>query len=433
MATQNDYDEPASGDLWLRAIQDTTACLRNKNENLIDDCLEFLLKLERILNQIPQENWDRPAHRSPPRWRDFVQRSDARRKEDGESRLSSARPDIGLGSKNPFADLQFDSDEEVNQNIEEGNVGDDLSFGTSRMDVRRILIRVLTSQSEAFASIASRLRRTKQWLLGAEQYLLSLARIHAAISLADSEISKWMNMGTANDRSLAKLQEDADIVEVSVQSLTAARENYLSAARRQEEYLTRKLTPQWQSRDEVKQRLGDRWYNNPNPKRDHASMREAAEKELKDIREAVDCIEAMDMDEVELVSQAIKGKVDQVDAPCIGQRYNRTHPEPALLSRRVSIKEYPDPTEFGWEFTGSSGATEFFQKDGVKLDWYFTTASVKTSMQHPVQGKTQLFASRVDSEKYRAILENPRVHTGERYQKRRSRNNRNKGHRPGNR
>jgi len=36
-------------------------------------------------------------------------------------------------------------------------------------------------------------------------------------------------------------------------------------------------------------------------------------------------------------------------------------------------------------------------------------------MDHPSQGKTQLFAAQVDPATYRAILEHPRVHTGDRY------------------
>jgi hypothetical protein len=57
----------------------------------------------------------------------------------------------------------------------------------------------------------------------------------------------------------------------------------------------------------------------------------------------------------------------------------------------------------------------------VKLDFYYTTGTVKTVLDHPRQGVTQLFAkgSSLSLEMYRAILQNPRHHTGNRYHTRR--------------
>ena len=93
--------------------------------------------------------------------------------------------------------------------------------------------------------------------------------------------------------------------------------------------------------------------------------------------------------------------------------------------------KFPDPTDFGWTFTGScpGGRVEFFEKhcpihDGiVKLDFYYTTGTVKTVLDHPKQGVTQLFAQgkSLSPDLYRLILQNPRQHTGIRYRRRRRR------------
>jgi hypothetical protein len=108
--------------------------------------------------------------------------------------------------------------------------------------------------------------------------------------------------------------------------------------------------------------------------------------------------------------------------------YNQRH------QRRVSLEDYPDPTDFNWIFTGSSEAScvEFFEMttdDGVlvKLDFYYTTGTVKTSLVHPTQGPTQLFGrgSAVSPQLYRDILAYPRVHTNVRYQTRNNNNNNN--------
>jgi hypothetical protein len=49
------------------------------------------------------------------------------------------------------------------------------------------------------------------------------------------------------------------------------------------------------------------------------------------------------------------------------------------------------------------------------LDWYFTTATIKTSMDHPTKGKTQMFGSKVTPEVYAKVLLDPRSHTNVRY------------------
>eukprot|EP00804_Cyclotella_cryptica_P002447 CCRYP_019177-RA/>CCRYP_019177-RA protein AED:0.20 eAED:0.19 QI:0/-1/0/1/-1/1/1/0/742 len=107
-------------------------------------------------------------------------------------------------------------------------------------------------------------------------------------------------------------------------------------------------------------------------------------------------------------------------------RYNGLRPDYA--EQRISLEQYPDPTTFGWKFTGSvqRSHVEFFDKkmnDGgvVKLDFYYTTGTVKTVLDHPAMGRNQLFRAQVSPEEYRAILENPRKHTGKGYRRKEDR------------
>ncbi|KAL7545020.1 hypothetical protein ACHAWF_008388 [Thalassiosira exigua] len=113
---------------------------------------------------------------------------------------------------------------------------------------------------------------------------------------------------------------------------------------------------------------------------------------------------------------------DPVTAAARGERYNGRKPN--YRGRRVSYRDYPDPEDYGWTFTGSceGGRAEFFERDFsnhgvVKLDFYYTTGTVKTVLDHPRQGVTQLFAKgdSLSPDMYRAILQNPRHHTGNRY------------------
>lgn len=120
---------------------------------------------------------------------------------------------------------------------------------------------------------------------------------------------------------------------------------------------------------------------------------------------------------------AIAVQADPLTAAARGERYNGRRPS-FKETGRVSYDDYPDPTQFGWTFTGSceGGRAMFFEKDFaehgvVKLDFYYTTGTVKTVLDHPRQGVTQLFAKGNDltPEMYRKILRNPRQHTSVRY------------------
>lgn len=294
---------------------------------------------------------------------------------------------------------------------------------------------------------------------------------------------------------MGHLMKDAGVVEVSINFLTMNHDQYMTAARNHERKLIRQLQPEWASRDVVKAVMGEqRWRSNPNPKQTYAMQREPMEQELKDVQEALRQLEALDVNEVVQSVQQLRQQItgqqqqqrrhgtsknqsssDAVDVPLPPsttsaaspipppriqrgnhrnqqqqkpqqkqqqhqqrynhqkQRYNGVRPSPELLLHRVPWDAYPDPTHFGWKFTGSSGVAEFFEitdyyhhdadnDDGstvvVKLDWYFTTATVKTSLHHPRQGRTQLFGNRVDPVMYRNILTNPRQHTGTRYHRR---------------
>jgi hypothetical protein len=288
------------------------------------------------------------------------------------------------------------------------------------MAMRRILIRVVTAHSEILAFKGSQYRFTKpfpRWKIGADMYGESLAKIHEALNLADSECAKLLDSTeeeTAVDN--AALVEDAQIVQVSIQFLTEERDKYRESAVKEANRLRRKLEPQWTSRDGARERIGhDKWNNNPTPKNEFRNMRMQDEQQLREIDAAIQQLDAMD-----LPQGTVHERIDTTQQP--RQRYNEVRPWD--LSRRLPFDLYPDPTHFGWTFTGSwNNQVEFFEqrmedKSLCKLDWYFTTGTVKTSMDHPLQGKTQMFGAQVDPVVYREILENPRVHTNVRYQTR---------------
>ncbi len=101
------------------------------------------------------------------------------------------------------------------------------------------------------------------------------------------------------------------------------------------------------------------------------------------------------------------------------KRYNSLRPN--YDNKRVCLTAFPDPTAYGWTFTGSSekSRVEFFEKEMnlglIKLDFYYTTGTVKTTLVHPTTGANSLFRNTVTPEIYIQILQNPRSHTNRGY------------------
>jgi hypothetical protein len=283
-------------------------------------------------------------------------------------------------------------------------------------------------------------------LEGAQALHMSLQYMKTSLELADDQISKYFQQeeeeeihGNRHHQARNRkhdLQEDADIVHVAVQSLLLQRDQYAAAAKRQMGRLQRILQPQWQDRDQVKNRWGkERWENNPRPKNDYSKLREESEQELRQLQEALQSLTLMD--ELQDSAQVLKHRLSSNGGSAKGKRYNGRRP-PVSANR---VPGLPDPSQYGWVFTGSDDYVEFYEKtfefpdaNGqstlVKLDFYFTTGTIKTSMDHPTKGKTQLFASgqndQVTADLFVKILLNPRNHTNVRYATKNSNTHRNK-------
>lgn len=68
-----------------------------------------------------------------------------------------------------------------------------------------------------------------------------------------------------------------------------------------------------------------------------------------------------------------------------------------------------------------------FRRDDIRINVYYTTGTVGTCVDHPKQGKTQLFRKNVDLQMLKTIFGNPRVHTDRGYQRKRSDPDRSRG------
>ena len=420
-------------DAWLQMIAQATACLRivvhhHGADAIFDQSLASLATMENCLLAY-QTQWDEPPTLLPPA---PLSQSTNMMMDDRymDPNTPGTVPSTALKG-NRFSSIQYDDDstdeeeEGAVQPVDDGGDIPVLNHNTfpsksKGMSMRRLMIRIATAQSELYAKKGSACRYpTPRWVQGADLYQVSLHRIRYALILADSEISRLIGMGA---RHYSDLVEDASIVEVAIGSLTSECLAFQHAAQQQQEYLLKRLSPQWASRDVAKSQMGDRWTNNPAPRNRFKAAREGDERQLQEVRAALAKMLAMDTEQAreqaERLRSLVAGGTNQQNPRNTkkGHRYNGIRPMDTTA--RVSWDQYPDPTDFGWKFTGSHNAVEFFEKDGMKLDWYFTTATIKTSMDHPTKGKTQLFGSKVTPEVYAQVLLDPRSHTNVRYRTR---------------
>lgn len=70
-----------------------------------------------------------------------------------------------------------------------------------------------------------------------------------------------------------------------------------------------------------------------------------------------------------------------------------------------------------------SHVISFCKNDSIRINVYYTTRTVGTAIDHPHQGKTQLFRRDCSGSELAEIFKNPRIHTGRGYQTKRARLN----------
>jgi hypothetical protein len=439
---------------WLQAIDRATDCLRRHDGNgragregrgveeplrEVMSSMAYLSQLEDWILTLPDAAWHSPPTLEP-----------AAIVSPWDYRLSAAFPPPPaipmpaardsrrrrhFGANNPYAciastDASDDDTSAREEDDEEDEAGDEVLLEPTGqgMTLLRLLIRIRTTISDLWASRSKTLADAREWTDACIALVNAIAKSRDAMFLADSQISRFFQreqegFGSGSKQPRRALERDADIVHVAIQSVVRVKDRYQELAKSQMNKLERILLPQWESRDEVKSRIGhERWTNNPSPKRDYAVLREESEEELRQLQKAMESLEEADVDALETMALAMNRRLKE------GTRHRHNGARPEEISRNADVGRlggYPDATEYGWIFTGSNPKSnvEFFEKTFddsklVKLDWYYTAATIKTAMDHPRQGKTQLFAKAgVTPDVYAQILANPRIHTEKRYQR----------------
>ena len=142
-------------------------------------------------------------------------------------------------------------------------------------------------------------------------------------------------------------------------------------------------------RNRIRLKLGEkRWCNN-NHKSQRAIEREKQEKQAEELGSALYYLSGIDTRAAVHSAIQLKLRIKPLMAAAEPQTSNYKNRDnmtrPSLLDPRVCCSLYPDPTFYGWDFTGSSTENEekveFFEKQGMLLDWHYATAEMELSWQ----------------------------------------------------
>jgi len=270
----------------------------------------------------------------------------------------------------------------------------------------RIKIRLLSTQSDLLSYLAGSARRQQNWVAGAEFCARAVDKVGLALQTADDEVQAWMRSQKKRNKKNRKkngggtaaavaahhfdYMKDADVVSMCVKHLAGEKERFVREADRQRARLEDELLRLRQrrpvlTREQLIERMGDRYFNNPNPKNDFRKRRDD-ERMLQQIRDALLQLTNLKTEDLQWDSALLRQKLTTMDdnsETVSTQRNNGIRPDPmSPLAYRVSAYDYPDPTSLGYVFTGSceQAGTEFFQSyDNIKVDWYYAVAGIRLS------------------------------------------------------
>jgi hypothetical protein len=115
---------------------------------------------------------------------------------------------------------------------------------------------------------------------------------------------------------------------------------------------------------------------------------------------------------MELVSSSMVGKLS-IAAAAVSDAWTPDFVRGVAFAKAYGIKEILLNIE--------SRVISFRHPNGARINVYYSTKTVGTALDHPQQGKTQLFRRNCTKEELAEIFDNPRLHTGRGYQRKRHR------------
>jgi hypothetical protein len=186
-------------------------------------------------------------------------------------------------------------------------------------------IEFLTFLGELYSIRGGRLRPADRvtWAEGTELFQQANANLQTALTYTDSLVVRLRiqeehdedhggQLSNSDRADLDELIHKADAISIAAGAAINNLDTYEQKVKNRETVLFQKLNPQWQERDQVKERWGqERWTTNPNPKMDYAERRALMEKELEEVKLAL-----QDLAHVRARLENIRREVENIKALC---------------------------------------------------------------------------------------------------------------------
>jgi len=84
---------------------------------------------------------------------------------------------------------------------------------------------------------------------------------------------------------------------------------------------------------------------------------------------------------------------------------------------KTEVRKLAEAHGWGGEVFQENISMLSYFKEGMRINIYLTKMTVGTVLNHPKQGKTQMFRKHVTPKELDKLFENPRQHTGKGYRK----------------
>jgi hypothetical protein len=141
--------------------------------------------------------------------------------------------------------------------------------------------------------------KDRKWMDCGNLFTQSHALLNFALEMADTMYARITARAELGDYELGvvvdRVRRNCAAVSIAAGHGGDKKTEFEQLATKRKDQLQRNLSPQWEDRDAARASMGeDAWMNNPRPKRDYAKMREADERELRELERAQVTVAAVD-------------------------------------------------------------------------------------------------------------------------------------------
>lgn len=284
------------------------AAIKKSVDLSADESVAYLTKLTEILQERVNSAPTEPVPFPPPPLPNNNRNRNQRQDRNNQTPRGNVRQN---NNRFQLAGLDDDEVEEAQDLLANLQLQGAARGGGSHWSAEDIFIQAVTALGEMLLRQGIEWVKEHRWTESAEQFTHSVTLLNLALQYADMMYARVAARAELNDHEIEiiteRVRNNCEAVSIAAENGIRKKEEFEREAHNRQRQLERKLNPQWQDRDEAKQRMGnDAWVSNPNPKGDYAKRRAADEKELRELLAARAAVGEADFSAVRDRSEALR-------------------------------------------------------------------------------------------------------------------------------